>query len=108
MNSAESLSKIEGNIKSLLLNHFPQYFAFRNEYIIPLTYNKRPHKLDYRPDTHPNLEEISMASKMVGEDLNSLLSILNDLWKAFELELKLIYEHPNFGSLFRNYKRNIE
>jgi hypothetical protein len=46
--------------------------------------------------------------EMVNNDLDLLLSYMNEIWDAIIKRMRIIYQHPNFIKINKHYYRNIK
>ena len=100
-------NKIEINLEQVLLKEFPRYIPYREKYLTPL--RGLPKNPNWRIDTHPDLEQIGVASYGVLKSINFINYRKNYIdISDFDQSFKNIYFH--FGLVFdciESLSRNI-
>ena len=92
-----SPNNIEINLEQELLKEFPRYIPYREKYLTPL--RGLPTNPNWRIDTHPDLEQIGVASYGILKSINFIYYRKNYIdISDFDQSFKNIYFH--FGLIF--------
>lgn len=74
--------------------------AIRKEYV-----NNCRHWSHHRRLCVDHPDYFSDPIKLITEDLNETLDVLNQVWNYFIKEMEVIYNHKNFNEIFKEFKR---